>query len=210
MINVVCVLKESKLYNAEWVYKLERSIKRNLSLPYNFLCLSTIPLSCNYILLDNNTEGWWNKLQLFKPNLLTNETIYFDLDVIISKPIDLLIKNLRGQDKNFLMSLEPPNISNSSIMYWRGDFSELYIKYKENPEYYHTIYRKGLLVGDQALISKNIDHDFINNYLPKNYISWCKEDSINVDNNTGFLIFLSKKCKPNLFADHQFIKENWG
>lgn len=209
MITVVCVLKESKVYNSGWVYKLERSINKNLTIPYNFVCLSSVPLSCNYILLDNTMEGWWNKIQLFKPKLFTNETLYFDLDVIISKPLDNLITNFRSQNKNFLMSLEPPNISNSSIMYWRGDYSELYLKYISDPDYYHNLYRKGLLIGDQAFISENINHGFVDELLPENYVSWCKENNINVNDDTGFLIFLSKKFKPHFFTEHWYIKENW-
>jgi len=209
MITVACVLKESKVYSKDWVYKLKRSIDKNLQMPHRFICLSNVPLDCEYIFLDQNMEGWWNKMQLFKPNLLVEETIYFDLDVIISNPLDELINKLRNQSKNFLMSSEPPNISNSSIMYWRGDYSTLYYQYMTNPDYYHKIYRKGALIGDQGFISKNTDHGFINDFLPLDYISWCKGTNISVSSNTGFLIFLSKKAKPYMFTDHRFIEENW-
>ena len=107
------------------------------------------------------------------------------------------------------MTLEPPNISNSSIMYWRGDFSRLYHGYTSNPNIYHNLYRKGMLVGDQAFISQNVTHSFLNDLLPKNYISWCKDYTLEVGQDTGFLIFLSKKFKPHKFLEHAFIKENW-
>jgi hypothetical protein len=102
MINIVCVLKESNLYSKEWVYKLQRSVDKHLQIPHRFVCLSNVPLDCEYRLLDEDVEGWWNKIQLFKPNFFTEETIYFDLDVVISKPLDELINNLRSQNKNFM------------------------------------------------------------------------------------------------------------
>jgi len=209
MINIVCVLKESNLYSKEWVYKLQRSVDKHLQIPHRFVCLSNVPLDCEYRLLDEDVEGWWNKIQLFKPNFFTEETIYFDLDVVISKPLDELINNLRSQNKNFMMAKEPPDISNSSVMYWRGDYSMLYHLYNSNANHYHKIYKKVPLIGDQAFISQEVKHGFINDVLPSKYITWCKNPSINVSDETGLLIFLSKKFKPHMFVDHEYIKENW-
>lgn len=209
MINIVCVLKKSSTYTEEWVYKLKRAVEKNTSIAYRFVCLSDVPLECDYYPLDSNIDGWWNKIQLFKPDLFASETIYFDLDVIISKSIDHLIESLRAQSSNFVMTLETPNISNSSIMYWRGDFSKLYYDYISSPSTYHNLYRKGMLVGDQAFISQNVTHSFLNDLLPKNYISWCKDYTLEVSRETGLLIFLSKKFKPHKFLEHTFIKENW-
>jgi hypothetical protein len=210
MLTVVCVLKESEIYTDEWVYKLKSSVERNLTIPFNFVCLTDSHLTCNTVPFTKNSAGWWNKIELFQPNLFTEETLYFDLDVIISKPLDFMITELRKSQDNFFMSCEEPfKNPNSSIMYWRGDFSNLYNEYFLDPEHYNKIYRKGLLLGDQGFISESVRHSYINDILPANYISWCKNKNIEVTDNTGFLIFLSKKCKPCMFLENEFIKLHW-
>lgn len=213
MINIVCVLKckNSLIYNEEWVYKLERSIARNLSIPYKFICLTDTELTSEYALLDENFEGWWNKLQLFKPGLFIKETLYFDLDVIITKPLDDLIKNIRQSKVRFLMCKELSGTDNSSIMYWKGSKSSLYKKYIKNPTYYQEKYKDLPLLGDQAFISKNIKHGFIEDYLPVNYIAWTDAVSLNNTDETGLVVFTSIKSKPSksTFINHPIIKNHW-
>jgi hypothetical protein len=210
MLTIACVLKTSDIYNQEWVYKLKRAVERNISLPFQFVCVSDVPLDCNYVLLENNSTGWWNKLQLFRPGLFTDETLYFDLDVVISKSLDALIVQLRNQSSKFVMCREEPlGISNSSIMYWKGDYSYLYNLYMKSPETYHNLYRKGNLIGDQALISENTDHTFINDHLPNNFIYWIKNKKLVTLSETGLVIFLSNKSKPYMFQSHPHVLAHW-
>lgn len=210
MLTIVCVLKESEVYTADWVYKLKKSVERNLTIPFRFVCVSDSKLECETVPFTKNSQGWWNKMELFQPGLFTEETLYFDLDVIISRPLDDIVNALRNsQEQFFMLSEEPFKNPNSSIMYWRGDFSRLYIEYYSNPEHYNKIYRKGLLLGDQGFISQSVNHKYINSLLPTNYISWCKHKNIETTDDTGFLIFLSVKCKPYMFLDDPFIKLHW-
>lgn len=213
MINVVCVLKtaSSSIYNEEWVYKLERAISRNLSLPYNFVCLSDVPLKCNYILLEDNNSGWWNKIQLFKPGIFDSETIYFDLDVVITKPLDALILNLQQSKNQFFMCKEPADVSNSSIMYWKTSVDKLYHTYIQSPEVFHKKYSRLPLYGDQGFISEHIEHSFIEDFLPANYIAWTSSSSLNYTDDTGIIIFTSIKSKPSkkIFADTDIIRTHW-
>lgn len=210
MLTIVCVLKESEVYTADWVYKLKKSVERNLTIPFRFVCVSDSKLECETVPFTKNSQGWWNKMELFQPGLFTKETLYFDLDVIISRPLDDIVNALRNsQEQFFMLSEEPFKNPNSSIMYWRGDFSRLYIEYYSNPEHYNKIYRKGLLLGDQGFISQSVNHKYINSLLPTNYISWCKHKNIETTDDTGFLIFLSVKCKPYMFLDDPFIKLHW-
>ena len=66
MLTVACVLKESEVYTPEWVYKLKASVERNLSIPFNFVCLTDSQLTCNTVPFTNNSTGWWNKMELFR------------------------------------------------------------------------------------------------------------------------------------------------
>lgn len=212
-MNVVCVLKskDSKIYDAEWVYKLKRSVERNLSIPFKFTCFSDIDLSCDVIKLEPNFDGWWNKVQLFNPNFFLGETLYLDLDIVITRPLDELINKLRNAEDNLFMCKEPIGVTNSSIMYWKSPIENLYNDYKSNAKFYHEKYSKTPLIGDQAFISENCKHNFIENFLPDGYISWTDAKSLNITLNTGIIVFTSIKSKPSkkIFLDQPIIKENW-
>ena len=212
-MNIVCVLKSqgSSIYNAEWVYKLKRAVERNLSIPFKFICFSDISLDCEYILLDKNDNGWWNKIQLFNPNFFLGETLYFDLDVVITKPLDHLVINLRNANKKLFMCKEPLGVANSSIMYWQSLPEHLYELYKKDPSFYHKKYKDLPLIGDQAFISENCDHEYIENLLPEGYISWTDTRSLNLNLNTGLIVFTSIKSKPSkrIFINEPIIKKHW-
>lgn len=212
-MNVVCVLKskDTTIYDAEWVYKLKRAVERNLSIPYRFVCFSDIELDCEYIKLKEDFSGWWNKIQLFNPEFFLGETLYFDLDVVITKSLDELITNLRNLQSNLFMCKDPAGVSNSSIMYWKLPVASLYGLYKENPKFYHEKYKTIPLIGDQAFISENYNHDYIENYLSEGYISWTDSKSLNLNSNTGLIVFTSIKSKPSkrIFINNPVIKQHW-
>lgn len=212
-MNVVCVLKssDSSIYNAEWVYKLQRAVERNLSIPYRFICFSDIALDCEYIKLEENFNGWWNKIQLFNPEFFLGETLYFDLDIVITKPLDALITNLRNSNANLFMCKEPAGVSNSSIMYWKNPVENLYSIYKADPNFYHERYKTVPLIGDQAFISEHYDHEYIESILPNGYISWTDPKSLNLNPSTGLIVFTSIKSKPSkkVFSNDPIIKQHW-
>jgi hypothetical protein len=212
-MNVVCVLKAngSSIYNAEWVYKLQRAVERNLSIPYRFICFSDVELDCEYIKLEENFNGWWNKIQLFNPDFFLGETLYFDLDVIITKSLDELVTGLRNSTLNLSMCKEPAGISNSSIMYWKSPVGDLYKTYQNNPNFYQEKYKTIPLIGDQAFISENYNHDYIENFIPEGYISWTDSKSLNLNPTTGLIVFTSIKSKPSkrIFINDPIIKQHW-
>lgn len=212
-MNVVCVLKSngSSIYDANWVYKLKRAVERNLSIPFRFVCFSDTELDCDFIQLKNNINGWWNKIQLFNPDFFLGETLYLDLDVVITRPLDSLITNLRSSSGNFFMCKEPTGIANSSIMYWKKPMPDLYFRYIQNSNYYHELYKKAPLIGDQAFISNNCEHDFIENFLENKYLAWTDAKSLNSTENTGLIVFTSIKSKPSkrIFVNNPIIKNNW-
>lgn len=212
-MNVVCVLKstDSSIYDAEWVYKLQRAVQRNLSIPHRFVCFSDTELDCECIKLEENFSGWWNKIQLFNPDFFLGETLYFDLDIVITKPLDYLINGLRNSNKNLFMCKEPSGVANSSIMYWQSPVKDLYLQYKENSNFYHEKYKTVPLIGDQAFISEHCEHKYIESILPTGYISWTDPKSLNLNSNTGLIVFTSIKSKPSkeVFVNDPIIKQHW-
>jgi hypothetical protein len=82
-IRVVCV-KWGDKYSDEYPLRLKSMVARHLSLPHTFECFTEkpvegvdcLPLTCEW-------PGWWQKIGLFKPGVLTTPTVYFDLDVVM-------------------------------------------------------------------------------------------------------------------------------
>lgn len=92
MISVVCVYWGNK-FPVEYVYNLQSMVKRNTSVPHEFVVFSDrqIP-NIKTKILDKGFEGWWNKLQLFNTKFgLNKDVVYFDLDTLITSNIDWLM-----------------------------------------------------------------------------------------------------------------------
>jgi len=165
-LNFACVYYGDK-YKIEYVEKLYNMVQRNTTIPHNFICFTDSAIIKKRIgrnipnhkiifrqFKRHDFQGWFNKLQLFSPeaNLIGN-TLYMDLDVVITKNIDEFFTI--GKNHNFVgMNDFNPNsgLFNSSIMRFNNETtSELiwkpYItdrtKFKKHP-------------GDQNIISELI------------------------------------------------------
>lgn len=77
MLTVACV--ETGNYcgrGAEYVDKLRAMTARHLKAAHRFVCLRDGPPS------------WWAKIDLFRPGLFSGRVLYFDLDSVITGPLD--------------------------------------------------------------------------------------------------------------------------
>lgn len=215
-LTVACVLNPQTInhgvnYSVEWVDKLYRGISRNLNIPFDFVCLTNESIPYNNVPLIMNSDGYWNKMELFRSGLFNGPTLYLDLDTVICKNITSAITNL-PQDK-FLMVKEPyRNIHNSSIMFWNGDYSFLFDRYCQDQmeiinEYQFNLNRSGCL-GDQAYIGENIDHSLIDQYVAQNFIGW-KHHKIDVTINDPAILVFTGKQKPNNNLESDLVKKYW-
>ncbi len=155
-IAVLCVLKSGGDYDVTYVEKLRNMVARNVTIPYRFVCLTDMPVSCcQTISLKDNLPGWWSKIELFRPGLVSaDRIIYFDLDTIIVGNIDEFLL----EDGGFvaLGNLHPfrkRNPFGSGMMAWDNNkkYSFLYSKY-------NVILHKGFR-GDQDYIKVMLDGD---------------------------------------------------
>lgn len=140
---VSCVLTGDK-YTEEDVYKLQKNVADNLTIPYKFVCLSDrIIEGVDTILLPKNDWGVWNKMYLFKH---LKETLYFDLDVHIQHNIDSLptekLTAVHCFWKPFWVDEthigKHNTLKNTSIMSWKGDLSYIFDDFIQD-ENYHMI-----------------------------------------------------------------------
>lgn len=108
-VTFVCVLKDGGDFLVDDVIRLSNSVKRNCSIPHQFVCLSDsklIPKRIKSIPLIHNWPGWWSKIEVFRPDLFDTEYVcYLDLDTVITGSLDGLIQG---------------NINFSGLMPWKG------------------------------------------------------------------------------------------
>ena len=211
MITVACVFKScgnprGADYTIEWVDKLFNGLQRNINTEFKFVCLSDVATQYYTIPLVSNSVGFWNKIELFRPNMFDGPVLYFDLDVVICKNITNVITSL--PNNKFLMIKEPyRDITNSSIMYWDGDYSYLYDRYNAHKDAIIKEYAVGgLRFGDQAYISESVNYEFLESYAPENFVGW-RHHKVNTELvDPGVLVFTSTQ-KPSNNLD--LVKQYW-
>jgi len=113
-VNVVCV-KWGTLYSSDYVNKLYSMVKRNLTMEFDFYCITDDPTGirsevitkpCNVKILNDidSSENQWYKESMFIPGMLPERiTLYLDLDVVIVSPLDPLFPKDKD-DQNWYIS----------------------------------------------------------------------------------------------------------
>lgn len=214
MITVACVLRTGGRYSAEWVAKLQRGVERHLSLPHRFLCLSDVNVPCERIPLETDWPGWWSKLEMFRPGLLTGPTLYFDLDSVIVGSLDAIA----AHPHDFTMCHEffQPHLLCSTAMAWTGDHSHIWHTMHLMSDERRSRYDKweGQRIGDQAMIEdcmiakgQKVD-TFRDLFGERSIASWkvhCR-DGLNGDE-AAVAFHGRRKMDDLLHID--WIKENW-
>ena len=158
-MNFVCVCYGDK-YSVEYVQNLYNMVKRNTTLPLNFVVFTDHVKMHKMVEGDidvrkfpeNDLEGWWNKLQLFHPNTdLPDTTLYMDLDVVITDNIDCFFTYKPEADFVGMNDFNPVTKQwNSSVMRFNQNqyHDKLWRRfYKDRP----NLLRR--FPGDQNLIS---------------------------------------------------------
>ena len=161
MLTVTCVLKNGGGYSPSHVDKLQRQVARYLSLPHEFVCLSDVDVPCRRIRMEHDWPGWWSKIELFRPGVVTPNTVYIDLDNIILDDFSMIARC--GHDFAMMQNLNRPEMASSALM-WFGEKIpvEVYKKFVVSPDKwvkYHQVHAKGTYLGDQAFIWDALDRD---------------------------------------------------
>ena len=221
-LNVVCVLKveadnyKRPIYNKSWVDKLYRAVKRNYSKNFNFVCCTNdIDQSDDYQVepLSLNSWGWWNKLDLFAPNKFVGPTLFLDLDVVVCKDFTGTFDQL-CKDKLFLCMEPYKNLPNSSVMYWNGDLSELYLEFVKNQQNITAKYQypsnKNSAIGDGAFIAEQLKDRVksLDNYVEDGFFNW-KHHKVKTEIVDPTMLIFTSTEKPTNNLDLQIIKNNW-
>lgn len=147
---ILC-MKWGNKYPAEYVNRLYKMVKKNLTLDFQMICLTDDPtgidpaVQCHPIpalnLPDNLPERGWKKLTTFTPNLynLKGMALFLDLDVVIVDNIDAFFTH-PAQHPDSVMIIRDwkkpwRKVGNSSVYrFWLGDnrYPDLLANFEKN------------------------------------------------------------------------------
>ena len=137
MKNVVCLYWGNK-YKVEYVKILYNMVQRHLTIPHKFI-IYTEHVKMKKLIKGENVEvrkipfhdyqGWWNKLTLFSPEAnLKGDSLYFDLDVVITDNIDSFFTHEKDTKVVLMRDFNPTTKSyNSSIMRFNNEVMTPYV-----------------------------------------------------------------------------------
>lgn len=169
---IAFVLRHSADYDVDYLDHIIRSIKKNINLEVEFVCLSDIDVSkyCTWVEFQHQWDGWWSKLELFShPYLKGKKVTYFDLDVVIVGDITEIVAS--HHDFTMLRGFSGKAPVNSSMMAWSGDKS--FIANSFDYEKHSEEFKKPLKWGDQDFtylaLGKKVD--FFQDRFPNQIVS---------------------------------------
>jgi len=172
-VDIACVI-HSEGYDWIYVEKLYSMLERHCKRPF-WLHVYTEPIRpvASPLVKHNLVEwagvagprrSWWYKMQLFNPANHQGPLLYFDLDVIITRPIDWIWQLDLAHfwaAKDFRRIFRPNRQElNSSVMYWdTRQYSWVWEEFKKN----------NLM---QIIRNFSGDQDFLNSVLPPDKLAF--------------------------------------
>ena len=215
---IASVLKTGGIYTIEYVNRLAKAVKRNINIPYKFICITDAQHNqfCEdvhqTISFAQNYPKWWGKVELFRTGLFSNHrVVYFDLDTLIIDNIDFIYEytgvfsGLR--DFYHMISM------GSGVMCWDGDdirLYEIYSQFVSNAQYHMTNNPS----GDQQWINTITKNylQYIQDYFPHKIVSFKKDCYINnVVNfpNTASIVCFHGPPRMHDLENNEKIKMHW-
>lgn len=154
-LTVVCVLKSGGEYTTKHVAALAEHTHAFLKRPHRFLCLTDRVKDVKDKGIDaaplvRDWAGWWSKICLFAPDVITGPAFYMDLDV---RPVGQLDDIVLGHSFTMCDDFLSHGNYNSSVMAWDEDLSSIFYDFDRHPGKYMQEYRKRGKWGDQDFIT---------------------------------------------------------
>jgi hypothetical protein len=157
---IVACVKWGTRYLPYYVNRLYAAVRRNLSAPHRFVCLTEDPTGLDdgiaTLPLPPGFSGYWNKISLFKDGMFPEGTtvLYLDLDLVIVGPLDVLLDDPGG----LCVIRDWGTVSgafNSSVMRFEaGEYTFIYDRFRPKAD---EIVASGRYVGDQNWIYDQVE-----------------------------------------------------
>lgn len=155
-LTVACVCRSGEFYDInKYVAHLSRAVARHLTRPYRFVCFTnsdTVPEGVDRVPLLHNWPGFWSKIEIFRPGVITGPALYLDLDTVICGSLDALADTVAAHPLLCSTDMNHGWI-NSSFVGWTVDLSPVYEAMVSDPAAAMARYNgSGPLWGDQGLL----------------------------------------------------------
>jgi hypothetical protein len=211
---IACVLRTGGgVYDYNYVNALANAVKRNVTVPHTFVCLTNDSSGFNnnvdsVIPLKHDFRKWWCKMELFRPDIFNGKQVFFlDLDTVIIDNIDQIVT------KTFefcgLRDFYKITTLGSGLMSWRHDkYHYVYERFLKNPTYIMN----NTPEGDQRWINENVKSmKYFQDVFGNNVVSY-KKDCVK---NKAFRLPKNTKivCFHGVPKPHEIqypeIKDHW-
>lgn len=158
MVSVVCVLKKEGVFTEAHVSLLGEEVKKHLTVPHQFICLSDTGLIHSKTLL-NNYPKWWSKIEAFR---ITGAVIYFDLDTAIFNSLNSLASSLlKARCQNIsslymLRTFQKTEGWSSAAMAWSGNWRWLYDEFMAGNDMHNYGYDQRYVIAKMKEKNRSI------------------------------------------------------
>lgn len=181
-----------------YVDRMHNMVERHLTVPHSFIEVTERDLK-------SSRTGWFCKLDLF--DMFGGDVLYIDLDCIISRNIDHLVR-IAATDRSKIWARDDwsypvtrPTLGreatiNSSVMLWSG-LKDMTGADALIPETH----------GDQGIITQLFWPNGIG-LLPNESIASWKYDAVQ-DRGFGDICVCHGEPKPHQLLEHPWVRENW-
>jgi hypothetical protein len=170
----ICTVYFKGFYTPDYVSKLYRSLKRNSSIPFEFICLSDTDVEADIILPYNHHDKikkHWHKLKFFSPQFAYqkpgDDIIVMDIDQVITGNVDELIGHPVEENELVTYGIWWKSILESNGGFYKfksGSLKYIWDEFAKNPDYWQTHYYN---VGDVHT----------KYYGEQNYVNWKIKDN---------------------------------
>lgn len=163
MATLITVLKSGGRYDATWVARLARGVRRHAPAFTRILCLTDLPLvldGVERVALRHDWPAWWAKMEAFRPGLSEATTLLCDLDTVFTGPADRLAEpGLAAMEDYF----HKGRLSSALLRWNGGELANLYARFSADPARWMTAGSCGPVPngvhGDQVVIDHLLRQD---------------------------------------------------
>lgn len=203
-LTVACV-KCKPAYDHRWVNRLYKAVRANLTIPFRFVCYTDDAngVQCATKPLPRGLRGWYAKLSLFRPALMSGPVLYLDLDSLILGNLDF-VAEYKG-DFAILRDFYRPDGYGSGVMLWNQPQPQVWEKWLEAGMPEHPL-------GDQGWMEALVPNaDRLQDVFPGRFVSFkvhCENGMKPLDPRAAVLSFHGSP-KNDSFPDDHWISRRW-
>ena len=203
----ICTVYFKGFYTPDYVSKLYRSLKRNSTIPFEFICLSdTNDIEADVILPYNHHSAikkHWHKLKFFSPQFggqkPGDDIIIMDIDQVITNNVDDLLNH--PADDNELVTYgqwwdNKLKLNGGFYKFKSGSLKNIWDDFSLNPNYWQLHYYNAGVVH----------HKY---YGEQNYVNWkVKENNIKLTTTPKeWLVKYTDNYKDNLKLNKLYMQK---